>query len=40
LLEPFGNLIHEVFFDDGSQEGISHLPNDDVLVALLVEFPL
>jgi len=40
LFEPFGHFVDEVFLHDSPQERVSHLPNDDVLVALLVELAL
>ena len=40
MFEPFGHFVDEVFLHDSPQERVSHLPNDDVLVALLVELAL
>ena len=40
MFEPFGHFVDEVFLRDSSQERVGHLPNDNILVALLVELAL
>nr|WP_210423576.1 hypothetical protein [Halorussus marinus] len=37
MFESFGHFVYEIFLHDGSEKSISHFPNDDVLVTLLVE---
>ncbi|AFO57534.1 hypothetical protein NJ7G_2299 [Natrinema sp. J7-2] len=37
MFEPVGHFVYEVFLYDSSEKGVGHLPNNDILVALLVE---
>jgi hypothetical protein len=40
LFETFGLFAYEMFLHDGSEMGVGHLPNDNILVALLVALAL